>query len=123
MIVGWNLVPISATNSDGGGTSSSSSGRVTPQRGVRVVGDPSPMHGNRRGSTGGGSSANSPMLVRKLHEVKLDDLLRTDKTTALQRHPGLMRHDRVLEVLYKEPESASCPGLGPDERIQYIEVR
>ena len=40
----------------------------------------------------------------------------------MQRHPGLSHHDRVLEVLYKEPINFSS-SEEQEEQVKYIKVR
>ena len=75
--------------------------------------DPQKQGGAGSGGIGG---------VKKLRELKLDGLLRADKATALQRHAGLTRYDRVLEVSYKEPLLSTCNGCTPKDRDDYINV-
>ena len=77
----------------------------------------------RGGGSGNTDSGSGAGRVKRLRELKLDDLLRLDKTTALQRHPGLTRHDRLLEVSYREPMMSSCPGCTESDRIEFVKVR
>jgi len=63
--------------------------------------DPPPLinstHGSRTAGGGSGRYKAPAVPVKQIHELKLEELLRSDKTTVLQRHP-LIRSARPARI-------------------------